>query len=1099
MTNIEVFTGPYRTGKSVKLLERLLDYLETNRPGEALLVVPSQRYRRLITERLLALVKKRQADGAAEHRDFPGVFGLKILSFYKLLEENLRRLGVSFRLMPERVRPVLLQQILLNMKEEGALRALEPIIEFNGTSQQIIELIDEFERAALSPEDVIVRLEKNVETGSKYMELARIYERYWQELDRLGYVDQRIVSFKLREKLTTDKDIDLNLGFLAVDGFDRFNPLQLQAVQLLAPYCKKVEVLFDYLRPEDDPNNDYLWKDDSFKDLENIFSGSLNINSTFQPAVPVVAPDVPVLKTRKRKQGGSDNSIQLSLFAMADSLGRTTPGEADAAAATPRTYTVEKFRTMDRYFELDFIASRIKQRLVSDEIQPSDMLVVIRDLKQYRTAVRSAFENSGIPHYLDESIELLSLPLAQWYQQLLTLSVSNFPRSETIKFLRSPYTRLAAFGLTREEVETLDKKSANDFAVVTGRDQWEDCARLIGSVSLKTALGNFFDQITPPSDVRPHEQWVSWVEDIFEICFASPEGDKEDEVPLHRWQRETTLSAVRQSLALLIKESTIIAGQTFSYAEFARKLVHMLEQSTYRSPGEGQNQVRICSAELAPNKTFSDIYLAGLVEGEFPRRMSRSGFASPEEIKKWKFFGVDLHNPRHHAGFESALFNSLLERARERIVITCPTTDIVGGEELIPSFLLTGGKEEGLRSILTVDPFSTSTNLPVSVKDLVANRLWRNQNSAMVAMTHPDVAAYTEKISSPVAMLKARESGASHLIYNGWLTDLVTSGSLKVNMPNDWSSSRLNDYGKCPFKYWMNHVLRVEPHEEPTHDLVVTTLGETYHKALELFYIELKNRNQSLMDTSDEDIERILESVAKTAIVSMNARADVKRGEFAAYENQEIVFRLTRFIGEEKRRELKEQGRFRPTYFEHGFGSSRKGEEASPPLTIKADGKEIKIVGVIDRIDVAAETTASGHSKVRVVDYKSGATPITEKDTLAGRNLQMAIYAMAVSQSILPGAEVECGQFLSISKAGTIGSLEFIKKKKKPKDGEPEAQEDEVENILDKSRDYIIDYVSRISRGDFEVKPNGEVSCRGCPHSMICRITESGSSAEDEE
>ncbi len=265
MPNIEVFTGPYRTGKSVKLLERLLDYLETNRPGEALLVVPSHRYRRLITERLLALVKKRQSDGAAEHRDFPGVFGLKILSFYKLLEEILRKLGVSFRLMPERVRPVLLQQILLSMKAEGSLKAIDPIVEFNGTSQQIIELIDEFERAALSPADVISRLENNVDSGSKYMELARIYERYWQELERLGYVDQRIVSFKLRERLTSVEDLELNLGFLAVDGFDRFNPLQLQAVQLLSPYCKKVEVLFDYLRPDDDPNNDYLWKDDSFR------------------------------------------------------------------------------------------------------------------------------------------------------------------------------------------------------------------------------------------------------------------------------------------------------------------------------------------------------------------------------------------------------------------------------------------------------------------------------------------------------------------------------------------------------------------------------------------------------------------------------------------------------------------------------------------------------------------------------------------------------------------------------------------------------------------------------------------------------------------
>ncbi len=1102
MTNIEVFTGPYRTGKSVKLLERLLDYLETNRPGEALLVVPSQRYRRLITERLLALVKKRQADGAAEHRDFPGVFGLKILSFYKLLEENLRKLGVSFRLMPERVRPVLLQQILLTMKAEGVLKAIDPIVEFNGTSQQIIELIDEFERAALSPSDVISRLENNVDSGSKYMELARIYERYWQELERLGYVDQRIISFKLRERLTSVEDAELNLGFLAVDGFDRFNPLQLQAVQLLAPYCKKVEVLFDYLRPEDDPNNDYLWKDDSFKDLENILAGNLIVKSSFQPETLFIAPDVPVSKTKRRRQGVGDNALQLSLFAMADSLGITAPGDAPTSIGRPqRTYTVEKFRAMDRYFELDFIASRIKQRLVTDEVGPAEVLVVIRDLKQYRTAVRSAFEGAGIPHYLDESIELLSLPMAQWYHQLFTLSINDYPRADTIKFLRSPFTRLDAFGLSREDVETLDKRSANEFAVVAGRDQWEDCARLIGTVSIKASLSKFFDRTTPPSEVRPHEQWVTWVEDVFEECFLAPrDEDKDDEIPLNRWQRETTLSVVRQSLALLIKESTIIAGQTFTFEKFVGKLVHMLEQSTFRSPGEGQNQVRICSAELAPNKTFSDIYLAGLVEGEFPRRVSKSGFASPEEIKKWRFLGVDLHNPRHHAGFESALFNSLLERARERIVITCPTTDIVDGEELIPSFLLTGGKEEGVKSLLPVEPFSSATNLPVSVKDHVANRLWRNQNEAMVAMTHPDVSDFFKKISNPIAMLRARESGASNLVYNGWLTDLVTSGSLKINMPKAWSPSRLNDYGKCPFKYWTNHVLRIEPHEEPTNELLVTILGEAYHKALELFYIDLKERNLALIDADDEEIERLLESAVKTAIHSMNAQHNVKRGEFAAYENQEIAFRLSRFIFEEKRRAIKDQGRFRPSLFEHGFGTSRAGIPQSPALVIKEGGREINIIGVIDRIDVAADTTSTGKPKVRVVDYKSGSTPITEKDALDGRNLQMPIYALAVAQSILPGAEVEIGQFLSVSQASTIGSLEFVKKPKKPKEGEPEVPAEPAESLLEKSKKYIVDYVSRISNGDFEVRPNGEISCRGCQHSMICRISEcGGASGEDAE
>lgn len=1094
MSEIEVFTGPYRTGKSLKLLERVLDYLDENRPGEALLVVPSHRYRKLITERLLTLVKQRQSDGDEKHRDFPGVFGLKILSFYKLLEEILRKLGVSFRLMPEKVRPVLMQQILLSMREEGLLDSIGPIVEFAGTSQQIVELIDEFERAALSPEDVITRLERNVESGSKYMELARIYDRYWKELAKLGYVDQRIVSFKLREALTSETR-DLSLGFLAVDGFDRFNPLQLQAVSLLSPYCKKVEVLFDYLRPEEDPNNDYLWKDDSYRDLETILAGNLIVKPLAEPAPSLVVAEIPAAKPKRRRQGGGDNALQLSLFAMADSLGITAPGDVpETVGRAQRTYTVEKFRAMDRYFEMDFIASKIKQRLVLDDVLPSEILVVIRDLKVYRTAVRTAFEGASIPHYLDESIALQSLPLAQWIEQLLTLSLNDYPRSETIKFLRSPFTMLSAFGLTLEDVELLDQTSLKDCVVVSGQSEWEDCARVLGIVSVKEGLGKFFELTTPVRGVREHTEWVSWLEDLFDTAFAKPIEDDE-EVPQIKWQRETTLSVLRQSFALLIKESTILQGITHTYDQFARKLLHMLEQSSFRSPGEGLNQVRICSAELAPNKTFTDIYLAGLVEGEFPRRVSRSGFASPEEIKKWKFFGIDLHNPRHHPGFESALFNSLLERARERIIITCPATEITDGEELIPSFLLTGGKEEGLRSIQPIDPYEGSTNLPVSVRDLVSNRLWRNQNEAMVAMAHPDVAEFTERISQPIEMLKARESGASRLVYNGWLTDLVASGSLQIRMPGQWSASRLNDYGKCPFRYWTNHVLRIKPHEEPTNDLLVTVLGETYHKALELFYKELSERKLKLIDATDDEIERILQSVVKTSITSLNARQDVRRGEFSTYENQEIAFRLSRFIQEEKKRSIKDEGRFTPSLFEHGFGRGRDGTPTSAALVLKVGGKSVTVVGVIDRIDLSEERSSNGMQKVRVIDYKSGSTRITKRDVLAGRNLQMPIYALAVSQSIMPGAEVESGGFLSVSQASSIGALEFSPKARRPKEGEEPAP---PENLLETATSFIVDYVSRIEKGDFEVKPNGEVSCKGCPHSMICRVGECGSSSSEE-
>jgi ATP-dependent helicase/DNAse subunit B len=192
----------------------------------------------------------------------------------------------------------------------------------------------------------------------------------------------------------------------------------------------------------------------------------------------------------------------------------------------------------------------------------------------------------------------------------------------------------------------------------------------------------------------------------------------------------------------------------------------------------------------------------------------------------------------------------------------------------------------------------------------------------------------------------------------------------------------------------------------------------------------------------------------------------------------------------------------------------------------------VLIRGRIDRIDLADEGRIA-----RVVDYKSGSSPIRVTDAEEGCNMQLPVYAMAVAQgaramhsgatasdgvdhgatagsnsaagananlpdggalpsssltgvslaprftSILPGLQVESGVYLSVSSGGSNGSINF----------------QESAETLGKVKEKIAEFADRIRRGDFKIAPNDPQACKTCDHFSVCRISELASGRENEE
>ncbi len=89
-------------------------------------------------------------------------------------------------------------------------------------------------------------------------------------------------------------------------------------------------------------------------------------------------------------------------------------------------------------------------------------------------------------------------------------------------------------------------------------------------------------------------------------------------------------------------------------------------------------------------------------------------------------------------------------------------------------------------------------------------------------------------------------------------------------------------------------------------------------------------------------------------------------------------------------------GQCTPTFFEQRFGLG----SGSDPLVICCGGEEIRLHGVIDRVDIAPA------GNIRVIDYKSSSkNGYDRKELDEGKKLQLPIYALAARDALTLGEQ----------------------------------------------------------------------------------------------
>jgi len=298
------------------------------------------------------------------------------------------------------------------------------------------------------------------------------------------------------------------------------------------------------------------------------------------------------------------------------------------------------------------------------------------------------------------------------------------------------------------------------------------------------------------------------------------------------------------------------------------------------------------------------------------------------------------------------------------------------------------------------------------------------------------------------------------------------------------SATYLDDYAKCPWRFFAKWHLRLK--EEPEEDLEMAPLrrGKLLHRLLEQTFNALNTAffAQSRLPNLEQMTGHFEEIFARLSQEVLNLDLPVP-----TVLRRDQLNRLRQsvqgLLAEEDQALREAPRRLLPRHQEWSFG-----KPGQAPLQVAVNEEiSVPLTGSVDRIDLSED---SGH--FLLIDYKSSSAKDKATSIRAGRGLQLFIYLRAVQQLLYPQARPLGGLYWDLKNlkkdqgmARRHAYQEFSHRKlhAQSKSFLKEEAFAELETTLENALREIL---RNILKGDYSLKP---AECMGsfCEFREICR------------
>lgn len=1035
-------------------LELLIDEkIKSKNVEQLLLIVPTNRKARNVKKEIISLMPDRSAQGI--NVETLGTISSKILSQ-----------SLPFLPLSEAAATVFIKQSAAELKLKY-FSLYKKEIPF-GTLDRLKNIISEYKRHGITPEslrDEAKHLTKSEKLKSE--DIADIYERYLIKCHtlnayELGDIYQKVNKLGKESIQNNFKKLYPPVDLIIINGFDEFTLPEQQIINKLSQVKdSRLFINFDYNR-----DNIYL-----FSHLDKCF------DSLSDAGFKVITD-----KSEERLNQ-FNKTIRNYLFNSGRKIKKMNYRD--------RVFVLPSFNRED---EVEKISKEIKKLITDDGVEPHKICVVFNLIKNYSSIVRDIFEKNGLPFNLTDRISLENSNPVTAVINFLEIAENDFYYKNIFRALTSGYIEIGEVNFSN-----LLKVSAQ-LKIVSGKQNWisnltesidnlayssdiDDEDKNLKIVSYQSALSaiNKIEAL-----LKPFESKLTipvFLDKLFEFIYKSNIASKLLSLPINTEENTRGFAAfidtINEVFDLLTEEHG--AEKKFHLHFFMEQLRTACSWARFNVKEKSNYGVQVTTLEEIRGLKFDYLFIGGLCDGDLPTRFTPEVFHAPSFRKKVFAHQTDERN----------LFYQSLLTWNKKLFLSYPETE--SGRETVTSTFLSDLTELFDLTIINDD---LHDNLVTSKEELEVDigrfgiGLFDNLPKELIGQVN----ITADEIQRSINIEKSREENQFlESPFTGFLLantnyNLSENAVAKLNSyPNrQYSISQLETFAKCPFKFFIERILNVQPVEEPTEDIEAIEMGNILHNILYSFYTELGKRNL-ILDKADEAslilFKKIIREIAEEKISQNAFKSPVtfyEKEKIFGIGGKERESILNRFI----EYEVENNNEYYPNYFEVRFGSIKdenSDSQLSNDAPIKIDG--IKLKGKIDRIDISRD-----NSSFNIVDYKLSGKKPAFRELKEGISLQLPVYLFAASELLKRKFNKTFSPDQMIIYSLKYSVEDFGKKPVSIRDKEIKTSEQLISSTLN----HIKKYIYQISQGKFGLSPHEDreqLVCRYCSFSGVCRIS----------
>ena len=898
------------------------------------------------------------------------VINAEVLTFERMAYRVMNEVGgVTKTNLSESGKSMLIYNILDTQKNN---------LKFLGKSDKNIEVVSksitELKKHNINLEMLQETTEqiKDLYLKTKLQDICLLYQNF-QDKIKENYIDENDVLTILKEQLEkTDMFKDT---LIYIDEFAGFTPQEYSIIKCLLQCAKDITITIctDSIIESTSPETDIFYAN------KITVSKLLNLLDD-EEITPIY------LDKQYRFKSEELNHLEENLYAI------------PYKKYEKEIENLNLFLALNQYSEIENVAKEIIKLVRDEKYRYNEIAIITKNMEQYSNIIKAIFNKYEIPVFIDEKKELSQNILVKYIIALLDIFSKNWSYDSVINYIKVGFC-----DISKEEIFELE-----NYCTSCGikQSKWykEDWIHGNYDSEFINKMNELRKKIVTP--LINFRQKFAGLKTIEEITKALYEFLIENNINVKLQEKIEELTNLEQKelaedylaswniLINLFDEIVMVFGKDkTTFEKYEELLMVGLNNSSLGKIPQNIDQIIVGDVDRSRSHKVKAMFIIGLNDGVFPSVNKNEGFLDDKDREILKENEVELAKGMTEKLYDDN-FNiyKAMSTAEEKLFLSYSSVD-GEGKALRGSILVSKIKKIFVNLIEKSDVIEKEVS--ITTKQIIFDELIVNIRNFIDGKKIEPIwfemyniydkdEEWNEKLHSSINALNYTNIPKN--------IDVNTIKKLYGDVLKT-SISKLEQYRSCPFSFYLKYTLKLS--EKSLFQIQSLDTGSFMHEVIDEFFNIVSNKSIKLKEITEEEIETIINEIIKEKLLHKKNYIFQSTAKYKV-----LTERLRRLILKSMKYiiETITSGDFEIFGNEIEFKDNAK----YPPIKIDLEeGKQVEIVGKIDRVDIAKN---SDGKYVRIIDYKSSVKDIDLNKVVAGLQIQLLTYLDAITEieDVLP-------------------------------------------------------------------------------------------------